>query len=161
MWRTDCFPCVPARYVLAIASCLGFVNVYALRVNLSVAIVQMDGSAALTPGANRSSTRVSEGHHYCEAMNQIIIIAVALILIRHFIGHHKKKVEFIEPTFMHAAFLVSPTTPSRVDPLLLFLWLHPHPDPWRVACCKVQWSMDLWDRDCNDCCPHSTDTSGS
>lgn len=56
IWRTDCFPCVPARYVLAIASCLGFVNVYALRVNLSVAIVQMDGST----GANRSSTRVSE-----------------------------------------------------------------------------------------------------
>ena len=37
----DCLPCVPARYILALVSCLGFVQVYALRVNLSVAIVQM------------------------------------------------------------------------------------------------------------------------
>jgi len=42
----DCFPCVPARYVLAIISSLGFVNVYALRVNLSVAIVEMENDTA-------------------------------------------------------------------------------------------------------------------
>ena len=100
VWRTDCFPCVPARYVLAIASCLGFVNVYALRVNLSVAIVQMDGSA----GANRSSTRVSETKptsDYCEAMNHDCLLL--FLINRRFIGHHKKKVNlFIEPTLMHA-----------------------------------------------------------
>ena len=32
---------IPARYVLAFLSFLGFANVYALRVNLSVAIVGM------------------------------------------------------------------------------------------------------------------------
>lgn len=46
MWRTDIFPCIPARYVLAVVSSLGFVNVFALRVNLSVAIVQMDVTTA-------------------------------------------------------------------------------------------------------------------
>ena len=40
------FPWMPARYALAILSFLGFFNVYALRVNLSVAIVQMDNSTA-------------------------------------------------------------------------------------------------------------------
>ena len=42
----DYFPCVPARYVLAVISSLGFVNVYALRVNLSVAIVEMENDTA-------------------------------------------------------------------------------------------------------------------
>lgn len=39
-------PFIPARYVIAIVGCLGFVNVYGLRVNLSVAIVQMVNSTA-------------------------------------------------------------------------------------------------------------------
>ena len=46
VWSFDCLPCIPARYTLAFVSCLGFVNVYALRVNLSVAIVQMVNSTA-------------------------------------------------------------------------------------------------------------------
>lgn len=41
LWRTDWFPWIPARYVLAIMGCLGFVNVYILRVNLSMALVVM------------------------------------------------------------------------------------------------------------------------
>ena len=40
-------PCIPARYMMAFASCLGFINVYALRVNLSIAIVQMENSTAI------------------------------------------------------------------------------------------------------------------
>ncbi len=42
LWRRDYCPALPARYVLAIMSFLGFCNVYALRVNLSMAIVEMD-----------------------------------------------------------------------------------------------------------------------
>lgn len=45
-WSYDCLPFIPARYTLALVSCLGFVNVYALRVNLSVAVVQMANSTA-------------------------------------------------------------------------------------------------------------------
>ena len=44
--QADMCPWIPARYSLAILSFLGFFNVYALRVNLSVAIVQMDNSTA-------------------------------------------------------------------------------------------------------------------
>lgn len=55
IWRLDCIPCIPSRYMLAIVSCLGFVNVYALRVNLSVAIVQMINST--TTPRNGSSAR--------------------------------------------------------------------------------------------------------
>ena len=46
LWRHDFFPCIPARYVLAIMGFLGFVNVYALRVNLSMAIVPMVNNSA-------------------------------------------------------------------------------------------------------------------
>ena len=41
IWHTDWCPWIPARYVLAVMSFLGFVNVYALRVNLSMALVVM------------------------------------------------------------------------------------------------------------------------
>ena len=44
--RKNYCPCIPARYVLAAMSSLGFAIVYALRVNLSVAIVQMDNDTA-------------------------------------------------------------------------------------------------------------------
>ena len=44
--KLDVCPLVPARYVLAIMSFLGFFNVYALRVNLSVALIEMDNSTA-------------------------------------------------------------------------------------------------------------------
>lgn len=41
LWHQDCCPCLPARYILAVMSFFGFVIVYALRVNLSMAIVAM------------------------------------------------------------------------------------------------------------------------
>lgn len=67
-WRCNCFPCIPARYMIALVSCLGFVNVYGLRVNLSVAIVQMVNSTA-TPrnGSARVgiSPRCRDGNHDC------------------------------------------------------------------------------------------------
>ena len=44
--RWDYCPCIPARYVLALMTCLGLTVVYGLRVNLSVAIVQMDNDTA-------------------------------------------------------------------------------------------------------------------
>lgn len=44
--RRDYCPCIPARYVLAVMINLGFAVVYGLRVNLSVAIVQMDNDTA-------------------------------------------------------------------------------------------------------------------
>ena len=59
--RVDIFPWIPARYSLAILSFLGFFNVYALRVNLSVAIVQMDNSTAQN---YRHSARVSLYYHH-------------------------------------------------------------------------------------------------
>ena len=46
IWLYDMLPCIPARYVIVIISFLGFVNVYALRINLSMAIVKMVNSSA-------------------------------------------------------------------------------------------------------------------
>ena len=47
--RKDYCPCIPARYVLALMTCFGLTVVYGLRVNLSVAIVQMDNDTATVP----------------------------------------------------------------------------------------------------------------
>ena len=46
LWHWDIFPFIPARYMLAIMGFLGFVNVYALRINLSMAIIAMVNSSA-------------------------------------------------------------------------------------------------------------------
>ena len=51
LWRTDVFPFLPARYVLAIMGFLGFFNVYALRVNLFMTIVAMVNESA-DPSSN-------------------------------------------------------------------------------------------------------------
>ena len=65
--RADFCPWIPARYSMALLSFLGFFNVYALRVNLSVAIVQMDNSTAQRyPHAARVSlySLHFHAHHY-------------------------------------------------------------------------------------------------
>ena len=41
LWRQQWYRWLPARYVLAVMSFLGLVNVYILRVNLGVALVVM------------------------------------------------------------------------------------------------------------------------
>ena len=46
LWYRDLVPFIPARYVLAMMGFLGFVNVYALRINLSMAIVAMVNTSA-------------------------------------------------------------------------------------------------------------------
>jgi len=52
----DTSRCVKARYVMAFMGFLGFANVYAMRVNLSVAIVAMVNNTAI-PKANDSGNK--------------------------------------------------------------------------------------------------------
>ena len=59
VWRQDCLPCIPARYVLALTCCLGFVIFNTLRNNLSVAIVEMVRSTAtMAMDGNGSASRM-------------------------------------------------------------------------------------------------------
>jgi len=51
----DTSRCVKARYVMAFMGFLGFANVYAMRVNLSVAIVAMVNNTAI-PKVNASDS---------------------------------------------------------------------------------------------------------
>ena len=46
---------IPCRYLLSILGCLGFAVVYALRVNLSVALVAMVNSTSSPSGSYKSS----------------------------------------------------------------------------------------------------------
>ena len=49
LWRTNCCPWIKCRVVITIMCFLGFCNVYALRVNLSLAIVVMvNGTEAVS-----------------------------------------------------------------------------------------------------------------
>ena len=65
LWTRDLCPVIKCRVVIAVMAFLGFCNVYALRVNLSMAIVVMvkdtgEESAAVVPVNNTGkSTRVS------------------------------------------------------------------------------------------------------
>ncbi|KAJ8983955.1 hypothetical protein NQ317_008657 [Molorchus minor] len=47
--------CLKSRYILGIMGFLGFANVYAMRVNLSVAIVAMVNNTALPQPSTNSS----------------------------------------------------------------------------------------------------------
>ena len=49
----DFFPCIPARYLLPIMGCIGFMIVYALRVNMSVALVAMVNGTASSSGPHK------------------------------------------------------------------------------------------------------------
>jgi len=74
--RIDACPWIPARYVLAILTFLGFFNVYALRVNLSVAIVEMDNSTAtLHHGSAPVRREAVTSHLY---FGRIVTISVLL-----------------------------------------------------------------------------------
>ena len=52
----DYFPCIPARYILSVMGCIGFVIVYALRVNMSVALVAMVNETATSDRAHGSDS---------------------------------------------------------------------------------------------------------
>ena len=54
--------CVPKRYVFLLLGFLGFLNLYTLRLNLSVAVVQMDADTA---SLRNGSARVSNGVCAC------------------------------------------------------------------------------------------------
>ena len=68
--RVDVFPWMPARYALAVLSFLGFFNVYALRVNLSVAIVQMDN-------------RTAEHYHHAARVSNLQLCVSVCVCVCH------------------------------------------------------------------------------
>ena len=52
LWRENWCPWLPARHVLAVMSFLGFVNVYTLRANLSVALLVMLNKTGTSNGSH-------------------------------------------------------------------------------------------------------------
>ncbi|XP_050392280.1 sialin isoform X1 [Patella vulgata] len=78
------FPCLSTRFFLAFMAFLGFVNVYCLRVNLSVAIVKMvnttdsadnDTVTNECPGdVDNSTTPSSQGEFYWDETTQGVIL---------------------------------------------------------------------------------------
>ena len=80
-WRRDYCPCVPARYTLAIMSFLGFVVLYALRVNLSMVIVVMVNNSA--NGSTNNVRRYSL---------EILTMQLVLLLCSNLTGLQQSKV---------------------------------------------------------------------
>ena len=73
-WHYNVCPCLPSRYAVVAIAFLGFVNVYALRTNLSMAIVAMVNSSA-----NASTHFVSHSRNY----NVHILMQQACIIMKH------------------------------------------------------------------------------
>ena len=67
--RKDYCSCIPARYVLAVMTCFGLTVVYGLRVNLSVAIVQMDNDTATI---YNGSAKVSNPINHHKTIHQVM-----------------------------------------------------------------------------------------
>lgn len=110
-WGYDCLPFIPARYTLALVSCLGFINVYALRVNLSVAIVQMANSTATL---RNSSAEVFTNHAYvvycvCTVCSPCCFIR--MFSYRFLTGHQNKSV-------IHSVFVSMITVELLIKELL-------------------------------------------
>jgi hypothetical protein len=63
---------VKARYVLALMGFLGFANVYAMRVNLSVAIVAMVNNSAIPKANDSDSTDVCPVQFVNETVVQVV-----------------------------------------------------------------------------------------
>ena len=59
-WKLKCLQCIPTRYTIVLVTFLGFVNVYTLRVNLSMAIVAMVNNSITNSPGNSSSHLVSK-----------------------------------------------------------------------------------------------------
>ena len=82
LWHTDWCPWVPARYVLALMTFLGIVNVYALRVNLSMALVVM-----VNDSDNQADADIQP--HPVSTCTQLIVlrrlIATILVLLQAFV----------------------------------------------------------------------------
>ncbi len=125
-WSFDCLPFIPARYSLVLVSCLGFVNVYALRVNLSVAIVQMVNSTTTTLG-NQSGTAEVGGLCTClEAMllscssAQVFDWSSVQVGKLIFILYHCRILSF----FIACQWFVASTTFILYCPNLFVRWLY-------------------------------------
>ena len=78
VWRRDYCPQIPARYVLAFMSFLGFCNVYALRVNLSVAIVEMDSDTVTV----QHGAKVADLGRVCGCGGGVLL-AITPVLLFH------------------------------------------------------------------------------
>jgi hypothetical protein len=93
----DTSQCVKARYVMAFMGFLGFANVYAMRVNLSVAIVAMVNNTAISKANDSDSNDVCP----VEFTNRTVIQ----------VGHNI--VYFFRP-FIRVSTPVSPGTKSAL-----------------------------------------------
>ncbi|XP_077989953.1 vesicular glutamate transporter 1-like [Glandiceps talaboti] len=67
----NCFQKIPKRYILAVMGFLGFCNVYALRVNLSIAIVAMTTNQTVTKG---NETVVEQAEFHWDSKLQGVIL---------------------------------------------------------------------------------------
>ena len=73
-WRVDAFPCIPARYVLVVVASFGFIIVFGLRVNLSMAMVVMANSSA-----DANSTLVSCSITHCDCLLDLSIMINTIV----------------------------------------------------------------------------------
>ncbi|UYV74524.1 hypothetical protein LAZ67_11003776 [Cordylochernes scorpioides] len=154
--RTGCFPYIPARWVMTILGFLGFFNVYALRVNLSVAMVAMVNHTAIAgdsphsndcpvigPSSNSSSLvfYVEISACYVMVQNGPFIWGPSTqswILSSFFIGYIMTQVpggrlsEMIGPKWLYGGGILTTAVFSLVTPLAAI-----YGDVWGVVAVRI------------------------
>ena len=73
LWHENWCSWLPARYVLAVMSFFGFMNVYILRVNLSVAIVVMVNN---TQSSNQSDIQPHPVRYACKTSSEHVLTSL-------------------------------------------------------------------------------------
>ncbi|UYV74523.1 hypothetical protein LAZ67_11003773 [Cordylochernes scorpioides] len=138
-----CFPYIPARWVMTILGFLGFFNVYALRVNLSVAMVAMVNHTAIAGdsphsndcpviGPSSNSSSLVNGPFLWGPSTQ------SWILSSFFIGYIMTQVpggrlsEMIGPKWLYGGGILTTAVFSLVTPLAAI-----YGDVWGVVAVRI------------------------
>lgn len=76
IWRRDCCPFLPARYALAVMGFMGFFNVYALRANLSMAIVQMANDSSSESQYRTHPYKARESDDREDILSMLVVVSL-------------------------------------------------------------------------------------
>ena len=171
----DCFPCIPARYVLSVMGSLGFLIVYALRVNMSVALVAMVNETASSSGPHkRAGSNGSTVFSSCQPTAPVFnwgpedqggrklrystcsICGESRLNLSLPRRHSVSVICKPPPSFMSALYLYSF---PRLGIVLFLLRLHPHSNSRRLLGHSFQWQACLWFGRGPHVSPHPVDTS--
>ena len=154
----DYFPCIPARYVLSVMGCIGFLIVYALRVNMSVALVAMVNETASSSGPHARAGSNGSTMFSCQPTAPVFNWGPEdqggrTQLRAHHLRHNLQCHESLSFSALHLS------SSPRLGIVLFLLWFSFHSNSRRFLGHSFQWQACLWFGRGPHISPHPVDTS--